>query len=782
MPTLFFDHQDHDLLDMVDAFLAKDAINPLYQRLFDANLHPNGIRALAVSREFRIAYAVVNLLDSLEAGKVQDRLRALSALHDEVLYSARTDFRYNTARVLIQIMKELVRGQGNPATRTSRLKLAHSFRMAATGKPHVVRRMLKRYHLLEMPEAWNQLAFDHHVHDANTKGRKNPTHLIMDAWVKGLRTLTVVYYNYIEISAARELFEAARIMNMTVRIGVEYQLRFRDRFVGLICIPENLADTESMLSMLADLPMQHLMHEGRKVSLFRQEHVLMLLERYNKQHRAVIGATYGVELPKADADDFLRFVAIGQTSLLHLGEYIYKLMLPLLEARAAELQAEYAGAEPNRRQAITKTIEAMNRLDADILLRTWLDYTANPEVSDPMRPSNDPSLPRFMHIRVPEFLELLTGTGRNFMTVLNLAMLSAGDVLELLWDCEGGITHLELFNLKEWQEGKTPHLAAINELQLAINNGSVPELKRIIRGLMLECDRTEEHTTGIPDTYGNRHDKLRNILLNIPKLQGFYKTQPLRPRIGSDSTSHAARSTHGMGIVYPLTLPMRAQRAFRSGKDKLQAMLPLRAELFLRESHMERQYSSISAGIVRLIRHLPGLSQFGRRHEREWLARIETMRLANSGGNIASMGGAVPFTARFFSSPHKVRETRPDRHCLNSVLANSLKVFAGFVIAMGVFLYTQNWWVLAWFGALIWFAITGVRNIVQAVLGGGGIQGAPLLHWNNYVSWSRLCDSLMYTGISVLLLELIIRQWLLDDLCALTVQNNPFIVFTVIDG
>jgi hypothetical protein len=27
---------------------------------------------------------------------------------------------------------------------------------------------------VEMPEAWNQVSFDDHVHDANTKGRKSP--------------------------------------------------------------------------------------------------------------------------------------------------------------------------------------------------------------------------------------------------------------------------------------------------------------------------------------------------------------------------------------------------------------------------------------------------------------------------------------------------------------------------------------------------------------------------------------------------------------------------------
>ena len=113
--------------------------------------------------------------------------------------------------------KDMVRLQGDPL---EQLKLAHDFRKAALGTPRVVRRMLARYHLPEMPEAWNQQAFDHHVHDANTKGRKSPTHLVMDAWLKGLRFITVVYYNTVDPEAASELLRAARIMGITVRIGI----------------------------------------------------------------------------------------------------------------------------------------------------------------------------------------------------------------------------------------------------------------------------------------------------------------------------------------------------------------------------------------------------------------------------------------------------------------------------------------------------------------------------------------------------------------------------------
>ena len=45
-------------------------------------------------------------------------------------------------------------------------------------------------------------------------------------------------------------------------------------------------------------------------------------------------------------------------------------------------------------------------------------------------------------------------------------------------------------------------------------------------------------------------------------------------------------------------------------------------------------------------------------------------------------------------------------------------MLAGFIPALVTFLYTQEWWVLAWFGAPLWFLIiTGLRNIPQAILG-----------------------------------------------------------------
>ena len=264
----YFDKADHSLVQMVNSVLSlppgEIALLPL-SNLFDPALHPNGIKRLAVSREERIAYAVVNLLESLEDGSREERLGALHTLHDEVIYSAVTEFRTNTGRVLIQIMKDLVRSQGNHLLQ---VKLAHDFRIASSGNPRIVRSLLERYNLLEMPENGSQITFDNHVHDSSTKGRKTPTHLIMDAWVKGIKALTVIYYNHVEPGPAYELLEAAKIMGVHVRIGIEFNCLFYHKRASFIWAPHRFASSQEFVDFLRKPQIAHLMKAGLEASFF----------------------------------------------------------------------------------------------------------------------------------------------------------------------------------------------------------------------------------------------------------------------------------------------------------------------------------------------------------------------------------------------------------------------------------------------------------------------------------------------------------------------------------
>ena len=147
---LLFDRRDHELIRIVNDVLHRDAGARFARKVYFPYFHPHGIKEMTETKGLRTAYAAAQLLSSLEIGGVDDRINALRALRHEVIDTAEGPMPKNTARVLLQIMKDLVRGHGDYR---QRLELAHDFRRTASGKPGIVRKQLRHYHLLEMPEA-----------------------------------------------------------------------------------------------------------------------------------------------------------------------------------------------------------------------------------------------------------------------------------------------------------------------------------------------------------------------------------------------------------------------------------------------------------------------------------------------------------------------------------------------------------------------------------------------------------------------------------------------------
>ena len=129
MRRLLFDNRDHQLLSIVNDVLNREKSRAYAKRFVYSYLHPHGIKEMAETKGLRLAYSVIQLFQSLEAGDIHTRLSALRSLHDEVLHTAEGSLPINTARVLLQIMKELVRAHSDTERQ---LQLAHDFRRAVT--------------------------------------------------------------------------------------------------------------------------------------------------------------------------------------------------------------------------------------------------------------------------------------------------------------------------------------------------------------------------------------------------------------------------------------------------------------------------------------------------------------------------------------------------------------------------------------------------------------------------------------------------------------------------
>lgn len=769
IPGFLFDKRDYELLGIVNDVLDRDESFSYIKNLLYPYLHPRGIKELAASRGLRIAYSAARLLESLEVGKADDRITALRCLRDEVMHSGGNQMQNNTARVLLEIMKELVRTRDN---KVRQLQLARDFRAAASGKPRVIRGFLRRYHLLEMPEEWNQVSFDNHVHDSHTKGRKSPSHLIMDAWIKGIRHLTVIYYNHVPTSAARELLASAEIMGIMVRIGIEFSARFYDRYVQIICVPRGFADAQDFLSFLEAPRFQAFMEEGRKVSEYQQQYVFAVLEEFNKRHRFDISEKYGLKVEALDPRQFQSFVGMGQPSILHLAKFVHNHLLRAMNERVAELREGFESLPAEEKRKIAKYVKELNRLDSEAIVDLYLRPAHNPGIPDPHVPRDGEDVPDLLRLTPCQLIDRLTELRKGCRITLNLSNLTVEDVLELLYGCRGAITHLEIFNLKDFSSGKTAHYQEISDLQRAINDGNIISLKKHIRAIIQRNQETQQLSP-------IRVAKFNQILRDIGALQSWYKYSQVQSRIGSDSTGHSRR-LHGMGLAVVCTLPRRARREIRSSFRTPRWIIPMQIDTYLRTTRLPPSGPGTSGGwLHRIVSRFPLLHCLFDKCRRDWHVRESSTRMAPK-GNIVTLGGVSEENGNRLEIVPKPQTTKAkvSWRYLNSILRDVLKVLIGFVPAFITFYYTKDWWVLAYFGGVIWFAITFYRNILQSIFGAGGIRRSPLLKWNSYVSWDRLCDSLLYTGFSVPLLDYLVKTVLMDRYFGITAGANPVLLYS----
>ncbi len=768
MSRFLFDPADHALLRIVNDVLGRKKF-PGLRRLLAAYLHPHGIKEMAAPRELRIAYAIVHLLGSLEAGMAGDRIKALRSLRDEVLVSAESELEKNTARLLLQIIKELVRQRDDPVRQ---LELAHDFRAASSGRPRVVRRGLADYHLLEMPEEWNQLAFDDHVHDANTKGRKSPTHLIMDAWIKGIRKLTVIHNNFVRPEVAAELLQAARIMGISVRIGLEYRTRHAGGYLKMIWIPKGFSEIEEYLEFLTKPEVGGFLRQGREAAQFQKRYVMEALEAFNATHRPAIAAETGVDLEALRPEAFTAFVGAGQASLMHLGRFIHNAVQDRLQDKARSLLAE--GADPDGPE-LSDTFAHMDRLSPEYIIETYLTPDQNPGLRNPDVPCDDPDCPSILRLSPCELIERVHEFHTLNRFVLTLHGHGPEDALILLSECRGAITHVEIFNLHDFEVDPSQYQSEIIELVSVVNSGNPVKIKKFVRRMMRRVE--ERGGPRAEETLA----RLRGVLDNMAGLMGYYKTAPLRAYLGTDSTGQSCRH-HGMGLVVKDTLPRRAVRHLEHPRGHQRRALPVGVEVEPSVAyHTSHDASPMARRAARLTLYSTLFHHMGLKPRLTW-SRRRYFQATPETANIYTLGGIQPpsgviFKEKLLSGPSSPRFSW--RYARSS-FKNSLKILAGFVPAAISFAMTKDWWVLCWFGPLIWFGITGLRNVIQSVLGSGGLRRSPVLSWNEYVSFSRLADSLMYTGFSVPLLDYAVKTLFLDQGLGVTAQTDPVALYTAI--
>ena len=157
--------------------------------------HPLGVNRWFKKRRMSIAESYITVVTELESCHSQSRLEALKALAAVALNPKSLSMPLNTARVQLALIKEAVKHRHD---KRRQLELLADFSLSTAAQRQVITRLCDELNIVELPEAGLRLSdfsygWDSHVHDSTTYGRKNPTQLVIDAFIKGISRLTIAY-------------------------------------------------------------------------------------------------------------------------------------------------------------------------------------------------------------------------------------------------------------------------------------------------------------------------------------------------------------------------------------------------------------------------------------------------------------------------------------------------------------------------------------------------------------------------------------------------------------
>jgi len=682
-----FDREVRHLVDILNRKIEMPAeISPLKS-------HPNGFKKEIAKRRIRIATAYINIVQQLESEKYEDRLDALENLVQESFYAKNVEMPLNTARLQAALMKEVVKNKGNLR---KQMEFMTDFTRASHGRPAVIRELLKKMSLIEVPEEGKKLCemdlgWDGHVHDNLSEGRKTLSQVLLDAFIKGISEVTLAYYNFIDIRIVEEAIRAGEILGIKVCMGIEFSAGKsgnREHFMFLLPYFSTVKEYVDFLSIYKE-KLQFFREGLKKNASSRQVTIKHMLEHFNKNHLQELNfGTFNLDALTVKPliwEDLREIVLEGQASRKHLGELLYRKLKPVLYRRVIALKAQYETFQEEvkqKRKSRTdlKTLEYLykmtrNRYEELTPEELRLKYFENKAIVD-----YDSSF--FSKEEILKPLRMLSGE-TVYIHPLEVGIENA---ITTIICHHKYITQVETFNMQDSIYRNPMEYHMFNDFICLINRGSYEDLKSF-------CERC--HITDIP-------------VIEFLEAWKYYHSNPLKTRCGSDSTGRDPKIP-GMGFVRLTSIPEDSSRKF------------------FYTTHTELPFN---------IDVSPGNKPDNYEQEKNELNK----------DTIISLGK----TSEFKKNPIGDEENlilvnfKDFLTYLNPTLKNFIKITAGGIPASMTIghLYT-----------FIWFGITFIRNVIADLTSNSGFD--PREWRSEDIDYENAANSLLWTGFSVPFLKFI---------------------------
>jgi len=431
----------------------------------DARFHPLGVARWFKKRRISIAEAYLAVVRDLGSSHARSRLRALRSMMDASFHTQALDMPLNAARVQMALIKEAVKSRGD---RRRQLELLGDFSVSSRGRERSIRRLLSELDLVELPEDGRRLeemdaGFDTHVHDAGTSGRKNPTQLLIDAFIKGISRVGIAYGGSSSVSMMEEALEAGAILGIRVDIGIQAGLDFQgERFHITALLPRmrgsrelgrfferNRHELKPLLEGLEEDQAKRLAAIERRMDAFNEGPLSSLNAGFPDRP--------AYKVPKLRMKDLAASVGLERARLEHLGDLLWRSYGPIALNRLLYLKVERGKAARDARRGLVgqdaleeiegryaAMREEYRKLSPDALRRRYFPEADHASAFD----------------ELPELRRMLDRAGCGLRLVRSLEH-GLSRLQRLLDEGFGLFDEIEVYNIKDCLGRESAEIAAL---------------------------------------------------------------------------------------------------------------------------------------------------------------------------------------------------------------------------------------------------------------------------------------------------------------------------------
>lgn len=524
---LSFSSSARALVDLLDREI--ESPEKLKQRVLS---HPSGFVKSVSKRRLTMAESYIRLATARDRKDHRQRLRALEQLVYHASHAKTLSMPLNTARVQIALMKRCVNSTGN---RRRQLEYMADFSDASYGQESVIRGMLHELDLIEVPDDGRRLkdmhlGWDAHVHDALSQGRKNPSELMLDAFIKGLSCITVVYYN-LDPDIIEETLEAARILGVGVEIGIEFSVGRGGERVHFMYIPPQDGTVTSLRMLidsnrdLFDTFESHLKENAQQ----RRKSVQDAIDRFNHLELPQLNDRFAsvpaLLIPPVSWDDIMQSVHGGQVSRIHIGMALAERVKPILHKRVLYLKNQYRHAINRLKRNRVSSWEVDHlRAEYEKARREYGDcnpFTLNQRFAARVSSADYDSAFK----TVAELDPLLDRLGGRLAFIHPLSV-GPHRAVRVLLENHRLLTGVETFNMSDSVTRDPADIRRLDQLVDFLSQGDEAGVQRLLQDWGIE---------------GIAHELISEACRS-------YAARPLNPRCGSDYVGGHVK-TPGMGFI-----------------------------------------------------------------------------------------------------------------------------------------------------------------------------------------------------------------------------------------